>query len=99
MPAGFHDTRQVLYFSMHMGYLMYWFLHQKLLPEHKMFPEPATGATTAVVVLLIGFGYALPGFLAFTNGQPIGTLSAVLSLWLLIIGALELSEPYEALLS
>ena len=72
---------------MHMGYLMYWFLHQKLLPDHAMFPEPANGVTTAVVVMLIGFGYAFPGYLAFTNGQSISAVAALISLWMFTIGA------------
>ena len=71
---------------MHTAYLVYWFLHQKLLPEHKMFVDPANIGTLAVVVLLIGFGYAGPGYLAFTNSQPISAVTAVGSIWLFAIG-------------
>ena len=71
---------------MHTAYLAYWFLHQKLLPEHKMFIEPANVGTLAVVVLLIGFGYAYPGYLAFTNSQPISAPVAVLVVWMFSLG-------------
>jgi hypothetical protein len=37
-----HFNVQVLYVGLHVSYLAYWYLHQVLLPEHKMFQVGAT---------------------------------------------------------
>ncbi len=87
---GIHDQRQVIYLSLHISYCCWWLLEQWLFPARRqqVFTEKADFATFIAVILFVGVFYALPGYFAFTNPQPISYLSVAIALPLYIFGSL-----------
>jgi protein-S-isoprenylcysteine O-methyltransferase Ste14 len=87
---GIHDQRQVIYLSLHVGYCCWWLLEQWLFPTRRqqIFTEKADLAAFVSVILFVGLFYALPGYFAFTNPNPISYLAVTIALPLYIFGSL-----------
>lgn len=87
---GIYDQRQVIYLSLHISYCCWWLLEQRLFPTRRqqIFTERADLATFIVIILFVGVFYALPGYFAFTNPQPISYLTVAIALPLYIFGSL-----------
>ena len=87
---GVSGFRQLLYLCLHISYCVWWLLEQWLFPDRRryIFTEK-TGILSAVFIFLyVGVFYAFPGYLAFTNPQPISDLTIVIALPLYIFGSL-----------
>lgn len=87
---GIHDQRQVIYLSLHISYCCWWLLEQWLFPARRqqVFTEKADVATFISILLFVGLFYALPGYFAFTNPQPISYITVATALPLYIFGSL-----------
>ncbi len=87
---GIQDSRQVIYLCLHGGYCLWWLLEQYLFPMRKevIFTEETDIPTFISVLLFVGVFYALPGFFAFTNPEPLGYVSMAIALLLYIFGSL-----------
>lgn len=83
---GIHDQRQVIYLCLHIGYCSWWLLEQWLFPQRReqIFTDKIGLFTFLVVLLFVGLFYALPGYFAFVNPNPIayGTVAIALSLYI-----------------
>ncbi|BAZ43378.1 hypothetical protein NIES4102_03780 [Chondrocystis sp. NIES-4102] len=87
---GIKDERQVIYLCLHISYCLWWLLEQYLFPlrRQQLFTEKVGISTLIVVVLFVGVFYCLPGYLAFTNPNPISYLTIAIALPLYIFGSL-----------
>ncbi|OLP18867.1 steroid 5-alpha reductase [Leptolyngbya sp. 'hensonii'] len=87
---GVQDLRQVLYLCLHLSYCSWWLLEQWLYPlrRQQIFTEPAGSGEFMVLLLMVGLFYALPGFLAFTNPEPLSLITVAIALPLYIFGNL-----------
>lgn len=87
---GVSGMRQVIYLCLHIGYCIWWLLEQWIYPERRrvIFNEPINLIGIVFTVLFVGFLYALPGFLAFTNPEPISLLAVAIALPLYYFGSL-----------
>jgi protein-S-isoprenylcysteine O-methyltransferase Ste14 len=87
---GIHDWRQVIYLCLHLSYCSWWLLEQLLFPQRRqqIFTDKINLFSFVSILLFVGVFYALPGYLAFTNSQPIDYLSVSVALPLYIFGSL-----------
>lgn len=87
---GIHDYRQIIYLCLHVSYCCWWLVEQWLFPQRRqqIFTERIDLATFLVVLLFVGVFYALPGFLAFINPNPIAYSTIVVALPLYFFGSL-----------
>lgn len=87
---GINDTRQLIYLCLHISYCLWWLLEQWLFPQRRqqLFTEKVGVITFIFVLLFVGIFYALPGYLAFTNPNPISYLTIAIALPLYIFGSL-----------
>jgi steroid 5-alpha reductase family enzyme len=87
---GIHDQRQVIYLSLHISYCCWWLLEQWLFPtrQQHVFTEIVGLSTFIFILLFVGVFYAFPGYLAFTNPQPISYLTVAIAIPLYIFGSL-----------
>ncbi|MBE9030614.1 DUF1295 domain-containing protein [filamentous cyanobacterium LEGE 11480] len=87
---GIHDHRQTLYLCLHVSYCLWWLLEQWLFPQRRqqVFTEPADIPSFVGILGFVGIFYALPGYFAFTNPQPIADLTIAIALPLYIFGSL-----------
>ncbi len=81
-------TRQILYFSMHTTYVIWWLVEQLFFPLRRTILQNTIDFPTAIMVfLLVGWGYALPGYLCFASSSPsIPTSQAIIGLMVYIFG-------------
>lgn len=87
---GVHDYRQVLYLCLHISYCLWWLLEQWLFPQRRqqLFTEQVSISAFIGILLFVGVFYSLPGYLAFTNTNPIDYLTVAIALPLYIFGSL-----------
>lgn len=86
---GISDWRQVIYMCLHVSYCLWWLLEQWLFPaRQKIFNEPIGIGSLSFALLIVGFFYALPGYLAFTNPTPLSMATGAIALCLYIFGSL-----------
>ena len=87
---GIQDVRQVIYLCLHISYCVWWLLEQWLFPQRsrQIFTAKVGLSTFIVVLLFVGVFYALPGYFAFTNPNPIAYEAIALALPLYIFGSL-----------
>lgn len=87
---GVSGMRQVIYLCLHIGYCVWWLLEQWLYPERRkvIFNEPINLFGVFSIVLFVGVFYAFPGWLAFTNPEPISLWVVGISLPLYFFGSL-----------
>ena len=87
---GVHDLRQVIYLCLHISYCAWWLLEQWFYPTRRqqLFNEPIGWGGFVFSLLFVGFFYALPGYLAFTNPVPLSWTTAAIALPLYIFGSL-----------
>ncbi|MGF1493858.1 MAG: methyltransferase family protein [Microcoleaceae cyanobacterium] len=87
---GISGMRQVLYLSIHVSYCVWWLIEQWLFPKRRevMFSESASTGTFISIILFVGFLYALPGYLAFVNPEPIANSTVLIALPLFFFGSL-----------
>jgi protein-S-isoprenylcysteine O-methyltransferase Ste14 len=87
---GIHDQRQVIYLCLHISYCCWWLLEQWLFPQRRQQIFTATiGLLPFLLVLLfVGVFYALPGYFAFTNPNPVTYSAVLVALPLYIFGSL-----------
>ncbi len=87
---GINNYRQVIYLCLHVSYCLWWLLEQWLFPERRqqIFTEKVGISTLIVVILFVGVFYSLPGYLAFTNSNPLSYLTVAIALPLYIFGSL-----------
>lgn len=80
------STRAAVYLGMHLSYCVWYLLKQRIL-EEPVFREQDSVLDVAMVVASVGVFYALPGWLAFTNPQPVSNLVLALSVVLFFFGS------------
>jgi steroid 5-alpha reductase family enzyme len=86
---GIQDLRQLLYLCLHISYCLWWLLEQWIYPQRRqIFSEPVGVVGFIFCLLFIGCCYSLPGYLAFTNSQPLSPIAAAIALPLFIFGTL-----------
>lgn len=87
---GINDYRQVIYLCLHVSYCLWWLLEQLLFPQRRqqLFTEKEGILTLISIILFVGVFYSLPGYLAFTNPNPISYLTVAIALPLYIFGSL-----------
>ena len=87
---GISDQRQVIYLCLHIGYCSWWLFEQWLLParSRQLFTETVSYWALIPAIAFVGLFYALPGYFAFTNPEPIGYLSVAIALPLFMFGSL-----------
>jgi protein-S-isoprenylcysteine O-methyltransferase Ste14 len=87
---GIAGVRQVIYLCLHVGYCVWWLLEQWIYPERRrvIFGEPINTLGFLFVLLFVGIFYTLPGFLAFTNPEPISLTAIAVGLPLYYFGSL-----------
>ncbi|MGL5082389.1 MAG: DUF1295 domain-containing protein [Microcoleaceae cyanobacterium] len=87
---GIAGMRQVIYLCLHVSYCTWWLMEQWLFPKRRqvMFSDPAGVGEFTFMLLFIGFLYALPGYLAFINPEPIAELTVFIALPLFFFGSL-----------
>jgi protein-S-isoprenylcysteine O-methyltransferase Ste14 len=86
---GVKDMRQAIYLCLHIGYCIWWLLEQWLFPpRQKIFSEPVGFITSILIFAFVGVFYALPGYFAFTNPNPLSIKEVVIALPLYIFGTL-----------
>jgi protein-S-isoprenylcysteine O-methyltransferase Ste14 len=88
---GFQTMRAYIYFATHVTYLVWWFAHQRISPNwgKSVFGEgdlPVAGIIT--LFLIIGPGYALPGYFAFKSTSEPHPWVLVASIMLYTLGSL-----------
>ncbi len=87
---GIKDLRQIIYLCLHISYCLWWLLEQWFYPlrRQQIFSE-SVGITGFIFSLLfIGFLYSFPGYLAFTNPEPLSGAAAAVALPLFFFGSL-----------
>ncbi len=87
---GINDERQVIYLCLHISYCLWWLLEQLLFPQRRqqIFTEKVGIAGFILILLFIGVFYALPGYFAFTNSEPITYLTIAIAVPVYIFGSL-----------
>lgn len=87
---GISDLRQVLYLCLHISYCLWWLLEQWLYPQRRqqLFSEPTGIGGFIFTLLFIGVLYTLPGYLAFTNFEPLSSTAVAVALPIYIFGSL-----------
>lgn len=87
---GINDMRQVIYLCLHISYCSWWLIEQWFYPKRQqvMFSDPVGAVGIILSLLIIGFLYSLPGYLAFTNPESISYLTVGLALPLFFFGSL-----------
>lgn len=87
---GISDFRQIIYLCLHVSYCLWWLLEQWFYPlrRQQLFGEPVGIGGFISCLLLVGIFYALPGYLAFVNPEPISLGVVALALPLFIFGSL-----------
>ncbi|MBZ8180576.1 DUF1295 domain-containing protein [Oscillatoria salina IIICB1] len=87
---GVRDWRQVVYLCLHISYCLWWLIEQGIYPQRReiIFNEPADTKVFISIVLFVGVFYSLPGYLAFTNPEPLGFIACSFALPLFIFGSL-----------
>ena len=87
---GVNEERQVIYLCLHISYCLWWLLEQWLFPQRRqqLFTEKVGILTFIIVLLFVGVFYSLPGYLAFTNPNPVSYLTVAIALPLYIFGSL-----------
>lgn len=87
---GIQDIRQLLYLCLHITYCFWWLVEQWFFPlrRQQIFTEPTNLPGLVFILLFVGGLYSLPGYLAFTNSQPISYLTVAIALPLYILGSL-----------
>ncbi len=87
---GVNEERQVIYLCLHISYCLWWLLEQWLFPQRRqqLFTEKVGILTFIIVLLFVGIFYSLPGYLAFTNPNPVSYLTVAIALPLYIFGSL-----------
>lgn len=87
---GINDQRQVIYLCLHISYCCWWLLEQWLFPQRRqqIFTDKVELPTFLVVLAFVGVFYALPGYFAFTNPNPIAYATVAVALPLYIFGSL-----------
>lgn len=87
---GVRDLRQVIYLCLHISYCLWWLLEQVFYPQRRqqLFQEATGWGGFVFTILVVGVFYTLPGYLAFTNPEPIGMVAVAVALPLYIFGSL-----------
>ncbi|MDJ0635251.1 MAG: DUF1295 domain-containing protein [Xenococcaceae cyanobacterium MO_188.B29] len=87
---GVNEERQVIYLCLHISYCIWWLLEQWLFSQRRqqLFTDKVGILTFIIVLLFVGVFYSLPGYLAFTNPNPISYLTVAITLPLYIFGSL-----------
>lgn len=86
---GIQDFRQVIYLCLHISYCLWWLLEQWFYPQRQqIFNEPIGVSRFILVLFFVGFLYALPGYLAFTNPVPLSMTATAIALPLYTFGTL-----------
>jgi len=87
---GIHDQRQVIYLCLHISYCCWWLLEQWLFPQRRqqIFTEKISLISFLFILLFVGIFYALPGYLAFINPNPISYSTVFVAFPLYIFGSL-----------
>jgi protein-S-isoprenylcysteine O-methyltransferase Ste14 len=90
VALGLRDERVVLYLALHISYCVWWLVEQLLLPERRaqIFREPSAPATTVAIVLYVGVFFALPGWLAMANPNPLSPFTLALAVVMFCFGSL-----------
>jgi protein-S-isoprenylcysteine O-methyltransferase Ste14 len=87
---GIKDLRQIIYLCLHISYCLWWLVEQWFYPlrRQQIFSE-SVGVTGFIFSLLfVGFLYSFPGYLAFTNPEPLSWAAAAVALPLFFFGSL-----------
>lgn len=79
-------TRAAVYLGMHLSYCL-WYLLKQLILQEPVFREQDSILDVAIVIASVGVFYALPGWLAFTNPQPVSNLVLALSVVFFFFGS------------
>ncbi|MEA5569544.1 methyltransferase family protein [Calothrix sp. UHCC 0171] len=86
---GIKDMRQAIYLCLHIGYCIWWLLEQWFFPPRKkLFSEPVGLAAFIFAFVFVGAFYALPGYFAFINPNPLLITEVLIALPLYIFGTL-----------
>lgn len=87
---GVRDFRQAIYLCIHISYCSWWLLEQWLFPQRRqqIFTAKIGLVPFIVALLFVGVFYALPGYLAFVNPNPIAYSTIAVALPLFIFGSL-----------
>ncbi len=80
-------TRQVVYLALHVSYIA-WFLLKQAIFREPLYRERDSAPQVVMVVALVGVFYALPGWLAFTNTEPVNELVLAASVALFFFGSM-----------
>ena len=86
---GTTGIRPVLYLCLHVSYCVWWLLEQWLFPQRSqhIFTDKIGIVQTGLAIAYVGVFYALPGYFAFTNPEPITHLTIAIALVLYIFGS------------
>ncbi|KAK9832175.1 hypothetical protein WJX74_001678 [Apatococcus lobatus] len=87
---GLSDLRKIVYSSLHLSYLTWWFVHQWVAPGWLdiCFGSPLPNIIDpATIIGIYGVFYALPAWCAFTNTSPMLPAVAILSTILFSTGS------------
>ncbi|MEM7593936.1 MAG: DUF1295 domain-containing protein [Cyanobacteria bacterium P01_A01_bin.83] len=87
---GVNNYRQVIYLCLHITYCLWWLLEQWLFPQRRqqLFTEKVGISTFIFILLFVGIFFSLPGYLAFTNPNPVSYSTIAIALPLYIFGSL-----------
>lgn len=87
---GVQNRRQVLYLCLQLTYCLWWLLEQRVYPQwrQQMMGKSVGVGGVVSALLLAGSLYALPGYLAFINPEPLSLMVIIVALPLFIIGSL-----------
>ena len=86
---GVRDMRQVIYLCLHISYGVWWQLEQWIYPERRqMYGQKIGWLAFIYIIVSVGIFYALPGYLAFTNPEPLSLTAVTIALPLYIFGSL-----------
>ncbi|WP_193199113.1 DUF1295 domain-containing protein [Nostoc sp. MG11] len=86
---GIQDFRQIIYLCLHISYCLWWLVEQWFYPQRRqIFNEPMGVSRFILVLFFVGFLYALPGYLAFTNPVPLSMTTTAVALPLYTFGTL-----------
>lgn len=87
---GIHDQRQIIYLCLHISYCVWWLLEQWLFPQRsqQIFTEKIGLITFFFILSFVGVFFALPGYFAFINLNPINYSTVLVALPLYIFGSL-----------
>jgi protein-S-isoprenylcysteine O-methyltransferase Ste14 len=80
------SIRAAVYLAMHVSYCM-WYLLKQLIMGEPVFRERDSIFDVGLVVASVGVFYTLPGWLAFTNPQPVSQLVLGVSVSLFFFGS------------